>query len=61
EGWSSIALAMGSVVDKKMTFGQNIGWIGSDIPKNSIILRKGEVISHEKIGRLASLGISKLE
>ncbi|AKA72614.1 molybdopterin molybdenumtransferase MoeA [Saccharolobus solfataricus] len=48
-------------VDKKMTFGQNIGWIGSDIPKNSIILRKGEVISHEKIGLLASLGISKVK
>ncbi|MEM4001062.1 MAG: molybdopterin molybdenumtransferase MoeA, partial [Saccharolobus sp.] len=48
-------------IDRKMTFGQNIGWIGSDIPKNSIILRKGEVISHEKIGLLASLGVSSVK
>jgi len=48
-------------IDKKINFGQNIGWIGSDIPKNSIILRKGEVISHEKIGLLASLGISSVK
>ncbi|QGA53514.1 molybdopterin molybdenumtransferase MoeA [Sulfolobus sp. E5-1-F] len=47
--------------DRKMSFGQNIGWIGSDIPKSSIVLRKGEVISHEKIALLASLGISSVK
>ncbi|WP_338603620.1 molybdopterin-binding protein [Sulfolobus tengchongensis] len=48
-------------IPRKVSFGQNIGWVGSDIPRGFPILRKGEVISHEKIALLASLGISKVK
>jgi len=48
-------------IDKKLRFGQNIAWIGSDIPKDFEILRKGERISPEKIATLASVGINKVK
>lgn len=48
-------------INKKVNFGYNIGWLGSDIPKGFTILRRGEKISHEKIALLASLGIDKIK
>lgn len=49
------------VVNRKLSFGENIGWIGSDIPKGYEILRKGEIITPEKIGLLASVGIDRVK
>lgn len=49
------------LVEKSLRFGENIGWLGSDIPEGFEILRKGEVISPEKIGLLASVGIRKVK
>ena len=48
-------------VNKKLRFGENIGWVGSDIPKGTLILRKGERITPEKIALLASVGINKVK
>ncbi|MFP3201314.1 MAG: molybdopterin-binding protein [Sulfolobus sp.] len=48
-------------IPRKVRFGENVGWIGSDIPKGTLILRKGEKIGPEKITLLASVGISKVK
>ncbi|MEM3802030.1 MAG: molybdopterin-binding protein [Saccharolobus sp.] len=48
-------------VTKKVNFGYNIGWLGSDIPKGMLVLRKGERITHEKISLLSSLGVNKIK
>lgn len=48
-------------INKKVNFGYNIGWLGSDIPKGFTVLRRGEKISHEKIALLASLGVDKIK
>jgi molybdenum cofactor synthesis domain len=47
-------------VAKRLRFGENIGWVGSDIPKGVLILRKGERITPEKIALLSSVGINKV-
>ncbi|MFP3232596.1 MAG: molybdopterin-binding protein, partial [Sulfolobaceae archaeon] len=47
-------------VAKRLRFGENIGWVGSDIPKGMLILRKGERITPEKIALLSSVGINKV-
>jgi molybdenum cofactor synthesis domain-containing protein len=49
------------IVNKKLKFGQNVAWVGSDIPKGFQILRKGEKITPEKIATLASVGIQKVK
>ena len=48
-------------IERKLNFGENIGWVGSDIPKGFEILRKGEIITAEKIALLASVGIDKVK
>ncbi|BCU69003.1 gephyrin-like molybdotransferase Glp [Stygiolobus caldivivus] len=48
-------------ITKKLKFGENIGWVGSDIPKGTLVLRKGERITPEKIALLASVGINKVK
>jgi len=48
-------------IERRLSFGENIGWVGSDIPKGFEVLRKGEIISAEKIGLLASVGINKVK
>ena len=48
-------------IERRLNFGENIGWVGSDVPKGFEILRKGEIISAEKIALLASVGINKVK
>lgn len=49
------------IIKRKVRFGENIGFIGSDIPKGFEILRAGEVINAEKIALLAAVGIRKVK
>lgn len=46
---------------KPVSKGQNIVYIGDDIKKGDIVLKKGRVMDAGAIGTLAALGISKLE
>ncbi len=48
-------------IPKKLSFGTNVAWIGSDVPKGTQIIYKGEKITPEKIAFLASSGISKVK
>ncbi|MFP3162475.1 MAG: molybdopterin-binding protein [Acidianus hospitalis] len=48
-------------IPKKLNFGTNIAWIGSDMPRGTQILYKGEKITPEKIAFLASAGIGKVK
>ncbi|QIW23368.1 molybdopterin molybdenumtransferase MoeA [Sulfolobus sp. S-194] len=48
-------------INRKVKFGENIGFIGSDIPKGFEILRPGEIIKAEKIALLASVGINRVK
>jgi len=48
-------------IERRLNFGENIGWVGSDIPKVFEILRKGEIINAGKIALLASVGIDKVK
>ncbi len=49
------------VIPKKVSFGYNVGWIGSDISKGTYVARKGKRLSHEEIALLASLGIDRVK
>ncbi|EZQ10794.1 molybdopterin biosynthesis protein MoeA [Candidatus Acidianus copahuensis] len=48
-------------IDKKIPFGLNVAWVGSDINRNSIIVREGNKITPEIISLLASTGISEIK
>ncbi|AAY80335.1 molybdopterin molybdotransferase MoeA [Sulfolobus acidocaldarius] len=47
-------------VSKKLSFGENIGWIGTDIPKGTLVVRRGERLNPYKIALLASIGIRQV-
>jgi molybdopterin molybdotransferase len=49
------------IIDKKIPFGLNIGWLGSDIYKDQLIASKGSIITPELITLFATLGISEIE
>lgn len=49
------------IVPDKISFGKNVAWIGSDIPKGFQVVRKGDRLTAEKITLLASIGISKVK
>ncbi|ARM75151.1 molybdopterin-binding protein [Acidianus manzaensis] len=49
------------LIPEKISFGKNVAWIGSDIPKGFEIIKKGEILSPEKIAFLSSAGIDKIK
>ncbi|MBC5995734.1 molybdopterin molybdenumtransferase MoeA [Romboutsia ilealis] len=48
------------IVNKNLKMYDNYIFKGEDIPKNQLIIRKGDIISYESIGILASLGIKEI-
>ncbi len=49
------------LIYKPVSNGENIVYIGDDIKKGDIALKKGRIINAEAVGTLAALGISKVE
>lgn len=49
------------LVYKPVSKGENIVFIGDDIKKGEIALKKGRIINAEAVGTLAALGISKVQ
>lgn len=48
------------IVNKELKVYDNYIFKGEDIPKDQLVIRKGDVISYEYIGILASLGIKEI-
>ncbi|MCI2413776.1 MAG: molybdopterin-binding protein [Candidatus Aramenus sp.] len=49
------------VVKGKVRFGQNVAWVGSDVPRGFQLLKRGEVITPEKVAALASVGVKEVK
>lgn len=49
------------LLNKPISKGENMVYIGDDIKKDELALEKGRVINAEVVGTLAALGISKVE
>jgi len=49
------------LLNKPISKGENMVYIGDDIKKDELTLEKGRVINAEVVGTLAALGISKVE
>ncbi|MEM3323152.1 MAG: molybdopterin-binding protein [Metallosphaera sp.] len=49
------------IINKRVRFGTNVAWVGSDIPRGSIILDELQEVTPEDVGSLASLGINRVE
>ncbi len=48
-------------VSSKVRFGQNVAWVGSDVPRGFPLLKRGEVITPEKVAALASAGVKEVK
>ncbi|MUN29262.1 gephyrin-like molybdotransferase Glp [Sulfuracidifex metallicus] len=48
------------IVKNKVSFGLNVGWIGSDLPAGIKAIRKGTLVSPEVIGLLSAMGKTKV-
>jgi len=49
------------IVNKKVSLGLNVAWVGSDIPKGHIIAYRGSILDPQTISSLASVGIRKVK
>lgn len=49
------------IIPEKISFGRNVAWIGSDIPRGFEAVKKGDRLTPEKIALLASIGVDKVK